>query len=117
MMQDVDQDETTSDDEKPSISESISSHAGLLGEPLGRLDTTYGPPTPNVASLVTTFAEEIRTVRYLASNESEISAPHGSSFQEDFQAQMQRITERHPEGLLVWQEIPNKAHYHLRPSR
>ena len=59
--QDGDQDETTSVDKKPSISESTLSHAGSSREPLGRPDTAYGRLTLGAVSLVKTFVNEIGT--------------------------------------------------------
>ena len=71
VIHDGDQDETSNGDEKPPTPESIPSHARPLAEPLERLDTAYGRPTPDVVSPMKTFVEEIKMDGYPASVESE----------------------------------------------
>ena len=61
------------------ISESIPFQPRPSGKPLEWPNTAYG--------------------------QSETNAPYGRSFQEDFEAQMKRMRERHPKGLAVWKEV------------
>ena len=110
VIQSGDQDETFNVDDKPAISKSIPSQARPSGEPLERPDTSYGRLTPEVLSYGKTCAKEIEIAGVptltettsMRSIESKTSANYGKYFQEDLEAQLKRMKERQPKGLLVW---------------
>ena len=62
-----------------------------------------------------TFVDEFGMVEYPSSDESETNASHGRSFQGDFKAQLQRMKERHLEGLFVFKGGPDGGPVPIMP--